>query len=202
MLSNCGVREVSWESLGTARRSSQSILKEISPEYSLEGLILKLKLQYFVHLMQRADSLEKTLMLGETEGRRRTGEYRGRYGWRAALAQWTWIWANSGWWWRTGKTVMLHSMGLQESTQLGDWPTTKLWLPVSSYFLIHCQEITKSYLPGLLPKRQQNGKEKMEEWITEKQRLNTRSSVMQDLFSFRNTDKIIQKILAENFSFK
>ena len=55
----------------TARRSKQSILKEISPEYSLEGLILKLKLQYFSHLMRRADSLEKTLMLGKIEGRRR-----------------------------------------------------------------------------------------------------------------------------------
>ena len=57
----------------TARRSNQSILREISPEYSLEGLMLKLKLQYFGHLMQRADSLEKTLMLGKTEGRRRRG---------------------------------------------------------------------------------------------------------------------------------
>ena len=57
----------------TARRSNQSILKEISPEYSLEGLMLKLKLQYFGHLTQRADSLEKTLMLGKTEGRRRKG---------------------------------------------------------------------------------------------------------------------------------
>ena len=55
----------------TARRSNQSILKEISPEYSLEGLMLKLKPQYFSHLMQRADSFEKTLMLGKTEGRRR-----------------------------------------------------------------------------------------------------------------------------------
>ena len=55
----------------TARRSKQSILKEISPEYSLEGLMMKLKLQYFSHLMQRADSLEKTLMLGKMEGRRR-----------------------------------------------------------------------------------------------------------------------------------
>ena len=57
----------------TARRSSQSILKEISPEYSLEGLMLKLKLQYFGHLMTRADSLKKTLMLGKIEGRRRMG---------------------------------------------------------------------------------------------------------------------------------
>ena len=56
-----------------AKRSNQSILKEINPEYSLEGLMLKLKLQYFGHLMQRADSLEKTLMLGEIQGRRRRG---------------------------------------------------------------------------------------------------------------------------------
>ena len=62
-----------------ARRSNQSILKEISPEYSLEGLMLKLKLQYFGHLMQRADSFEKTLMLGKTEGRRSRGLQRMRW---------------------------------------------------------------------------------------------------------------------------
>ena len=63
----------------TARRSNQSILKEISPEYSLEGLMLKLKLQYFDYLMQRADSLEKALMLGKIEGRRRRGQPRMRW---------------------------------------------------------------------------------------------------------------------------
>ena len=63
----------------TARRSKQSILKEISPEYSLEGLMLKLKLQYFGHLMQRTDSLEKTLILGNTEGRKRRGQQRMRW---------------------------------------------------------------------------------------------------------------------------
>ena len=63
----------------TARRSNQSILKEISPEYSLEGLMLKLKLQYFGHLMQRTDSLEKTLVLGKIEGRRRRGRQRMRW---------------------------------------------------------------------------------------------------------------------------
>ena len=74
MLLNCGVGElrVPW----TARRSNQSILKEISPEYSLEALILKLKLQYFGHLMQRTDSFERTLMLGMTEGSRRRGQQR------------------------------------------------------------------------------------------------------------------------------
>ena len=62
----------------TARRPNQSILKEINPEYSLEGLLLKLKLQYFGHLMRRADSLEKTLMLGKIEGKRRRGQQRMR----------------------------------------------------------------------------------------------------------------------------
>ena len=78
MLLNCGVGEdlkIPW----TARRSHQSILKEISPEYSLEGLMLKLKLQYFGHLMQRTDSLEKTLMLGGTGVRRRRGRQRMRW---------------------------------------------------------------------------------------------------------------------------
>ena len=78
MLLNCGVGEdsrVPW----TARRSNQSILKEISPEYSLEGLMLKLKLQHFGHLMRRTDSLKKTLMLGKIEGRRRRGRQRMRW---------------------------------------------------------------------------------------------------------------------------
>ena len=65
--------------LWTARRSNQSILKEINPEYSLEGLMLKLKLQYFGHLMQRGDTLEKTPMLGKIEGRRRRGQQRTRW---------------------------------------------------------------------------------------------------------------------------
>ena len=71
MLLNCDFGEDSWESPWTARRSNQSILKEIGPECSLEGLMLKLKLQYFGHVMRRADSFEKTLMLGKIEGRRR-----------------------------------------------------------------------------------------------------------------------------------
>ena len=72
----------------TARRSNQSVLKEINPEYSLEGLMLKLTLQYFGHLMRRADSLEKTLMLGKTEGKRRSGQQRMRW-WDGISAQWT-----------------------------------------------------------------------------------------------------------------
>ena len=78
MLLNCGIGgllRVPW----TARRSNQSILKEINPEYSLEGLVLKLQFQYFGHLMQRANSLEKTLMLGKIEGKRRRGQQRMRW---------------------------------------------------------------------------------------------------------------------------
>ena len=78
MLLNCGVGEDSWGSLGLPRRSNQSILKEISPGISLEGMMLKLKLQYFGHLMRRADSLAKTLMLGGTGGRKRRGRQRMR----------------------------------------------------------------------------------------------------------------------------
>ena len=78
MLSNCGL-EKTLESPLTARRSNQSILKEISPQCSLEGLMLKLKLQYFGHLMRRVDSLEKTLMLGKIEGRRRRAPQRMRW---------------------------------------------------------------------------------------------------------------------------
>ena len=73
MLSNCGAARRLLRVTWTARRSNQSILKEINPEYSLDGFLLKLKLQNFGHLMQRANSLEKTLMPGKTEGRRRRG---------------------------------------------------------------------------------------------------------------------------------
>ena len=82
----------------TARRSNQSILKEISPGCSLIGLMLKLKLQYFGHLMWRTDSFEKTLMLGKIEGRRRRDD-RGWDGWMASPTQWIWVWVNSGSWW-------------------------------------------------------------------------------------------------------
>ena len=82
----------------TARRSNQSILKEISSECSLKGLILKLKLQCFGHLMRRSDSLEKTLMLGKIEGRRRRGWTEDEIGWMALSTRWTWVWVDSGSW--------------------------------------------------------------------------------------------------------
>ena len=109
---------------GTARRSNQTILKEFSPGCSLEGLMLKLKLQYFGHLMWRTDSLEKTLMLGKIEARRRRGQQK--------------IWCSDGitdsmdisctisrsWWW-TGKSGVLQSMGWQRVGH--DWMTERNW---------------------------------------------------------------------------
>ena len=82
--------------LWTARRSNQSILKEISPECSLEGLMLKLKLQFFSHLMRRADSLEKTLMPGKIEGRKRRGRQRMR--WLVDITDSMDVWVDSGSW--------------------------------------------------------------------------------------------------------
>ena len=112
--------------LWTARRSNQSILNEISPEYSLEGLMLKLKLQYFVYLMRRADSLEKTLILGKIESRRRGWQ---RTRWLDGVTQWTWVWENSGGWWWTGKPGVLWSIGSQRVRHdLSDWPT-KIKIP-------------------------------------------------------------------------
>ena len=93
---------VSW----TARRSYQSILNVISPEYSLEGLMLKLKLQYFGHLMWRIDSLEKTLMLARLQVGRE-GDNRGWDGWMASPTQWTWVWVKAGSWWWTGRPGVL-----------------------------------------------------------------------------------------------
>ena len=114
----------------TAKRSNQSILKEISPEYSLEGLMLKLKLQYFGQLMQITDSMEKTLMLGKIEGRRKRG-CKGWDGWMASLTRWTWVWASPGYWWWTGKPGMLQSMGLQRVRH--NWATELNWMPTFNY---------------------------------------------------------------------
>ena len=111
--------------LWTARRSSQLTLKEISPEYSLEGLMLKLKLHNFGHLRQWADSLEKTLMLerlrAEGEGDNRRWD-----GWMISLSQWTWVWVNSGSWWWTGRPGLLWFMGSQRVGH--DWVTELNWI--------------------------------------------------------------------------
>ena len=108
----------------TARRSNQSILKEISPEYSFEGLMLKLKLQYFGHLRQRTDSFKRPwcwerLKVG------REGEDRGWDGRMASLTQWTWVWTNSRNWRWTGRPGMLQFMGSQRVGH--DWTTELNW---------------------------------------------------------------------------
>ena len=105
-------------------KETQSILKEISPGCSLEGMMLKLKLQYFGHLMWRVDSLEKTLMLGGIGGRRKRGD-RGWDGWMASLTRWTWVWVNSRSWWWTGRPGVLQFMwwlGVRH-----DWVTELNW---------------------------------------------------------------------------
>ena len=100
---------------------------EIGPEYLLEGLMLKLKLQYFGHLMRRTDSLKKTLILGNSEAGE--GDDRGWDGWKALLTQWTWVWASSRSWWWTGKPGVLQSMGWQI---VGcDWATELNWTGLS-----------------------------------------------------------------------
>ena len=103
----------------TARRSNQSILKEIGPEHSLESLMLKLKLQYFGHMMQRIGSLEKPwfwerLKAGE-------GDNREWDGWVLSPTSWTWVWTSSGSWWWTGQSGVLQSMGTQRVRHNWAW---------------------------------------------------------------------------------
>ena len=107
----------------TARRYNQSILKETSPGCSLEGLMLRLELQYFGHLMRRVDLLEK-LWCCEGLGARGQGDDRGWDGWMASLTQCTWVWVNSRSLWWTGRPGMLRFMGLQSRTH---WATELNW---------------------------------------------------------------------------
>ena len=126
----------------TARRSNQSVLKEISPEYSLEGLMLKLKLQYFGHLMWRTDSFEKTLRLGTIASRRRRGWQRMRWS-IASPTQWIWVWEDSGSWWWTGRPGVLQFLGSQRVEH--DW-VTELNYPLSKilsiqYSIVSCSSV-------------------------------------------------------------
>ena len=122
-----------WRSLlrvpWTARRSNQSILKEISPDCSLEGLMLKLKLQYFGHLMWRADSLEKTRCWKRLRAGGE-GDNRGWDGWMPSPTQWTWVWMDSGSVWWTGRPGVLWFMGLQRVGH--DWVTEVNWKVLQS----------------------------------------------------------------------
>ena len=108
----------------TARIPNQSILKEISSQYLLEGVMLKMKFQYFGYLMWRTDSFEKTLMLGKTKGRRERDD-RGWDGWMASLTQWTWVWVNTRSWWWTRRPGVLQSIGSQRVGH--DWATELNW---------------------------------------------------------------------------
>ena len=133
----------------TAKRSNQSILKEISLEYSLEGLMLKLKLQYFGHVMRRTGYLKRPwcwerLKVGGEE------DDRGWDSWMASMMQWTWVWINSGSWWWTGNPGMLQSVGLQRVGH--DWATElnytwrvklqqKVWW--YEFNIFHCTSHTK-----------------------------------------------------------
>ena len=143
----------------TARRSNQSILKEISPECSLEGLLLNLKLQYFGHLMWRADSLEKTLTLGKIEGRRRRGWQRMR--WLDGITDsmdmslGTHEFGYSGSWWRTGKPGMLQSMGLQRVRQ--DWSTELNWTEM----MWRTDSLEKTLMLGKIEGRRRRGQQRM-----------------------------------------
>ena len=140
----------------TARRSNQSILMEISPEYSLEGLMPKLKLQSFGHLMWRIDSFEKILTLGKIEGRRRRGWQRMR--WLDGITtQCRWIWVNSGSCWWTGRPGVLRFLGSQRvghdwATEL-NWKKIVFWLPLQRrkihYCIMKCQSRSFTLIQGV-----------------------------------------------------
>ena len=129
-------------------RSNQSILKGINAEYSLEGVMLKLKLQYFRHLMWRNESLQKTLMLGKIEGRKRRG--RQRIKWLDGKLDGVWT-SSRSWWW-TGKPGMLQSMGLQRVGH--DWATELNRMTETMYmalsFIMGGWENHKSHLSSFL----------------------------------------------------
>jgi len=118
----------------TARRSNQSILKETSPGCSLEGLMLRLKLQYFRHLIEELTHW-KRLSCWERLGAGGEGDDRGWDGWRASLTQWTWVWVDSGSWWWTGRPGVLQFMGSQRVGH--DWATELNWTEFPKYRKAH-----------------------------------------------------------------
>ena len=126
----------------TARRSIQSILKKINPEYSLEGLMLKLKLQYFGHLMRRVDHW-KRLWCWEGLGAGEEGDDRGWDGWMASRTRWMWVWVNSGRWWWTGRPDVLWFMGSQRVGH--DWVTELNWTCFFFLTILFCTSELTSF---------------------------------------------------------
>ena len=141
MLLNCCVGEDSWESFGLQGNQTQSILKENSPEYSLEGLMLKLKLQHFGTLCEeltqwkRCWCWERLKAGGERDNR-------GQDGWMISPTRWTWVWVSSGSWWWTGKPGVLQSMGLQRVRH--NWETELNWDKPTANILLN-REIPKAF---------------------------------------------------------
>ena len=127
------VLEKTLESPLDCKEIHQSILKDISPGCSLEGMMLKLKLQYFGNLMRRVDSLEKSLMLGGI-GAGGKGYDKRWDGWMASPTRWTWIWVNSGRWWWTGRPGVVQFMGSQRVGH--EWATELNWTE-----LYNCKEL-------------------------------------------------------------
>ena len=117
MLLTCGIGEDSWESLGL--QGDQSMLKKISPDYSLEGLMLKLKLQYFGHLVRRTDSLERFWCWESLKAGGKQAD-RGWNSWMESLIWWIWVWVSSRIWWWTGKPGMLCTWGRKDS-DMTEW---------------------------------------------------------------------------------
>ena len=144
MLLTCAVGKDSW-----CKRSNQYILQKISPGCSLEGLMLKLKLQYFGHLMWRVDSLEKTLMLGGIAVRRRRGRERMRW-WMASPTRCTWLWVNSRSWSWTGRTGVLRFMGSQRVGHV--WATELNWTEPKQRTKNYCQKYTSNSWSSILGK--------------------------------------------------
>ena len=128
----------------TARRSNQLILKEIGPEYSVEVLMLKLKLQYFGSLIWRADSLGKILMLGKTEDRRRRGQQKMRWldGITYSMAQWTWVWATLDDGEGQGSRVCCSQWSHKESDKTGGLNNNKVW---NGMFLLPALPVNKPF---------------------------------------------------------
>ena len=153
----------------TMRRPNQSILKEISPEYSLEGLMLKLKCQCFAHLVWITHLFEKTLMLGKIEGRGE-GDDRGWDGWMASPTQWIWVWVNSGSWWWRGRPGVVQSIGSQRfghdlATELNYSTERNCDLSVSmSMVNIPSYIIVKYHEWCLLGKHHNRGQESFASW--------------------------------------